>query len=519
MIEPQVLNQVKGVLAKLSTTFTFVVERNLDDEKTTSYCNFVEDVASCSKLITVQYREGKNFKLSIARNGKDTGISFSGIPNGHEFTSLLLALLNGDGQGRNLPDAALTRRIKALQGDMQLKTYVSLTCTNCPDVVQALNVMALLNPAISNETVDGALHQDEIEKLNIQAVPSVYINGDLLHVGRGTLGELLDEIEEHMGVAPQAPGTANQHAADLIVLGAGPAGVAAAIYAARKGQNVALVAQRIGGQVNDTSGIENVISVAKTTGPQLAADLATHLAEYNIAVFNNRRVAHVDLTGKLKRVETRGGETILAPKVIIATGAGWRRLGLPGEDKYIGHGIHFCPHCDGPFYKGKNVAVIGGGNSGAEAAIDLAGTCKHVTLVEFSDKLKADDVLQQKLQNMPNVDIITHCQTTGLTGDGSKLTGIDVRDLKSGNEQHMALDGVFVQIGLKPNSDLFKGKIEMTPHGEIVVDDRNHTSVHGVYAAGDVTTTPFKQIMIAMGEGAKAALSAFEDSLYQTQDE
>lgn len=350
-------------------------------------------------------------------------------------------------------------------------------------------------------------------------MPSVYINGDLLHVGRGTLGELLDEIEEHMGVASQAPGTANQHAADLIVLGAGPAGVAAAIYAARKGQDVALVAQRIGGQVNDTTGIENVISVAKTTGPQLAADLATHLAEYNIAVFNNRRVAHVDLTGKLKRVETRGGETILAPKVIIATGAGWRRLGLPGEDKYIGHGIHFCPHCDGPFYKGKNVAVIGGGNSGAEAAIDLAGTCKHVTLVEFSDKLKADDVLQQKLQNMPNVDIITHCQTTGLTGDGSKLTGIDVRDLKSGNEQHMALDGVFVQIGLKPNSDLFKGKIEMTPHGEIVVDDRNHTSVQGVYAAGDVTTTPFKQIMIAMGEGAKAALSAFEDSLYQTQDE
>ena len=259
--------------------------------------------------------------------------------------------------------------------------------------------------------------------------------------------------------------------------------------------------------------------MAKTTGTQLAADLATHLAEYNIAVFNNRRVVHVDLTGKLKRVETRGGETILAPKVIIATGAGWRRLGLPGEDKYIGHGIHFCPHCDGPFYKGKNVAVIGGGNSGAEAAIDLAGTCKHVTLVEFSDKLKADDVLQQKLQNMPNVDIITHCQTTGLTGDGSKLTGIDVRDLKSGNEKHMALDGVFVQIGLKPNSDLFKGKIEMTPHGEIVVDDRNHTSMQGVYAAGDVTTTPFKQIMIAMGEGAKAALSAFEDSLYQTQDE
>ncbi len=515
MIDPQVLNQVKGVLSNLGTAFTFVVECNLGDDKTVDCCRFVEDVASCNPLISVQYLEGKNFRFSVKRNGEDTGISFGGIPSGHEFTSLLLVLLNGDGRGRNLPDGALAQRIKALQGDIRLKTYVSLTCTNCPDVVQALNVMALLNPAISHETIDGAMYQDEIDRLNIQAVPSVYINGELLHVGRGTMGDLLEEIENYMGVDPAPANTAAAHTVDLIVLGAGPAGVAAAIYAARKGQKVALVAQRIGGQVNDTTGIENVISVTKTTGTQLAADLNAHLAEYNIGIFSNRRITHVDFTGKMKRVETRGGEIFLAPKTIIATGAGWRRLGLPGEDKYIGHGIHFCPHCDGPFYKGKNVAVIGGGNSGAEAAIDLAGTCKHVTVLEFSDKLKADEVLQKKLQNMANVDIFTHCQTTGLTGDGSKLTGIDVRDLKSGKERHMALDGVFVQIGLQPNSDVFKGMIEMTPRGEIVIDGRNHTSVQGVYAAGDVTTTPFKQIMIAMGEGAKAALSAFEDSMYQ----
>ena len=514
MLDQQVISQVKGVLGNLSTSFTFVVERSLACAKVKEFSSFVEDVASCSPRLSVEYRNGKDFRFSILRNGEPTGVSFRGIPSGHEFTSLLLVLLNGDGQGRNLPDAALLQRIKALKGDIRLTTYVSLTCTNCPDVVQALNIMALSNPSISHETVDGAICQDEVEKRNIQAVPAVYLGDELLHVGRGTLGGLLEELEDHLG-ADTTSGEKVEHSFDLLVLGGGPAGVAAAIYAARKGKNVAVVAQRIGGQVNDTTGIENIISVPLTTGSQLASDLATHLSKYPISVCNNRRITHVDFSGPVKRVETRGGETYLAPQVIIATGAGWRRLGLPDEDKYVGHGIHFCPHCDGPFYKGKNVAVIGGGNSGVEAAIDLVGICRHVTVFEFANKMKADDVLQQKLWSMPNVDIVMSSQTIGLTGDGTKLTGIDVRDLQTEKERHVALDGVFLQIGLQPNSDVFRGAVEMTPRGEIVVDNRNHTSVKGVYAAGDVSTTPFKQIMIAMGDGAKAALSAFEDSLYQ----
>ena len=516
MIDQQVIHQVKGVLANLSTPFTFVVERNPNDAKAADNSQFVEDVASCSPLLSVEYRDGNDFRFSVLHNGEPTGISFRGIPNGHEFTSLLLVLLNGDGQGRNLPDAALTQRIKALKGDIRLRTYVSLTCTNCPDVVQALNVMALLNPAISHETIDGAVCQDEVEQLNIQAVPAVYLGDELLHVGRGTLGGLLEELEDHLGVEAVSGGHSETHSADLLVLGGGPAGAAAAIYAARKGQRVALVAQRIGGQVNDTTGIENIISVPMTTGAQLASDLSTHLSKYPIGVYTNRRITAVDFTGPTKRVETRGGEAFTAPQVIIATGAGWRRLGLAEEEKYIGHGIHFCPHCDGPFYKGKDVAVIGGGNSGIEAAIDLAGICRHVTVFEFADKLKADGVLQQKLRGLPNVDIFLNSQTVGLQGDGTRLTGIEVRDLHSEEQRHVTLDGVFLQIGLKPNSEVFKGAVEQTPRGEIVVDDRNRTSAKGVYAAGDVTTTPFKQIMIAMGEGAKAALAAFEDRLYQS---
>ena len=516
MIDQQVIHQVKGVLANLSTPFTFIVERNPNDAKAADNSQFVEDVASCSPLLSVEYRDGNDFRFSVLHNGEPTGISFRGIPNGHEFTSLLLVLLNGDGQGRNLPDAALTQRIKALKGDIRLRTYVSLTCTNCPDVVQALNVMALLNPAISHETIDGAVCQDEVEQLNIQAVPAVYLGDELLHVGRGTLGGLLEELEDHLGVEAASGEHAETRSADLLVLGGGPAGVAAAIYAARKGQQVALVAQRIGGQVNDTTGIENIISVPTTTGAQLASDLSAHLGKYPIDVYTNRRITAVDFTGDVKRVETRGGEAFTAPQVIIATGAGWRRLGLAEEEKYIGHGIHFCPHCDGPFYKGKDVAVIGGGNSGIEAAIDLAGICRHVTVFEFADKLKADDVLQQKLRGLPNVDIFLNSQTVGLQGDGTRLTGIDVRDLHSEEQRHVTLDGVFLQIGLKPNSEVFKGAVEQTPRGEIVVDDRNRTSAKGVYAAGDVTTTPFKQIMIAMGEGAKAALAAFEDRLYQS---
>ena len=516
MLEAQAIHQVRGVLGRLGSSFTLRVERDRGSRDHARFCEFVEDVASTCPLIHVDYRDGVVFRLSILKDGHDLGIAFRGIPNGHEFTSLLLALLNADGTGRNPPAESLTRRIQAIEADINLKTYVSLTCTNCPDVVQALNVMALLNPHITSEMVDGGLCQEEMARLGIQAVPTVYANGELLHIGRGDLGTLLEKIEERFAsAAPKAAEPTERHY-DLTVLGGGPAGAAAAIYAARKGLSVAVVAQRIGGQVNDTTGIENVISVAKTTGRQLAADLAAHLEAYPIDVFTNRRIVGVDFAGGVKHVEVKGGETFLSPHVIIATGAGWRRLGLEGEEQLVGHGVHFCPHCDGPFYKGRRVAVIGGGNSGVEAAIDLARICSHVTLYEFGQAMKADEVLQQKLRSLPNVDIHLQSQTTALSSSDGKLTGIDVRNLATGEVAHEELDGVFVQIALQPNSSVFKEALELNSRGEIIIDSRNHTSAAGVYAAGDVTTVPFKQIMIAMGEGAKAALSAFEDSLYDS---
>lgn len=513
MLDSNILEQVKGVFASLSSDITLSVTRNSNDENSAEFSSFLEDFASTSDKIKTVYKEGEQFSFSILRNGEETGISFRGIPNGHEFTSLLLAVLNTDGQGKNLPDEAIAARIKSLKGEIRLQTYVSLTCTNCPDVVQALNVMALINPNISNEMVDGGLCQDEIQRLNIQGVPSVYVNGEPLHTGRGDLGILLQELEDKVGTDHDENAVQTVREYDVIVLGGGPAGASSAIYSARKGLRVAIVAERIGGQVNDTTGIENLISVTKTTGTQLAADLRTHINDYSIDVFDNRKVVSTNLKEAVKTVSVRGGETFTAPAVVIATGASWRRLGLPDEEKYIGHGEHFCPHCDGPFYKGKDVAVIGGGNSGIEAAINLAGICRHVTVLEFADAMRADEVLQQKVASLPNVEVFLSTQTTALLGDGQKLSGIRVKDRTNGEEREIALDGVFVQIGLSPNSDAFKDQVEVTPRNEIIVDATNRTSLSGVYAAGDVTTVPYKQITIAMGEGAKAALSAFDDRI------
>ena len=513
MLDSNILEQVKGVFASLSSDITLSVTRNSNDENSAEFSSFLEDFASTSDKIKTVYKEGEQFSFSILRNGEETGISFRGIPNGHEFTSLLLAVLNTDGQGKNLPDEAIAARIKSLKGEIRLQTYVSLTCTNCPDVVQALNVMALINPNISNEMVDGGLCQDEIQRLNIQGVPSVYVNGEPLHTGRGDLGILLQELEDKVGTDHDENAVQTVREYDVIVLGGGPAGASSAIYSARKGLRVAIVAERIGGQVNDTTGIENLISVTKTTGTQLAADLRTHINDCSIDVFDNRKVVSTNLKEAVKTVSVRGGETFTAPAVVIATGASWRRLGLPDEEKYIGHGEHFCPHCDGPFYKGKDVAVIGGGNSGIEAAIDLAGICRHVTVLEFADAMRADEVLQQKVASLPNVEVFLSTQTTALLGDGQKLSGIRVKDRINDEEREIALDGVFVQIGLSPNSDAFKDQVEVTPRNEIVIDATNRTNLSGVYAAGDVTTVPYKQITIAMGEGAKAALSAFDDRI------
>lgn len=513
MLDTSILEQVKGVFASLQSNIVFRVERNSDYEHAAEYTDFINEVASCSDKLSAEFVDGQDFRFNLRRNGEDTGIRFRGVPGGHEFTSLLLAVLNADAQGKNLPDAAIAARVKALKGEVRLQTYVSLTCTNCPDVVQALNAMSLLNPNVSNETIDGALYQQEVADLNIQGVPSVYVNGELLHVGRGDLGTLLGELEDLVGTEHDAEAARVERDYDVVVLGGGPAGAAAAIYSARKGLRVAIVAERIGGQVNDTTAIENIVSVPRTDGTSLAADLRAHIAEYPVDICDNRRVVGVELQGKVKEVSVRGGEVFRAPAVVIATGAGWRRLGLPDEAKYIGHGIHFCPHCDGPFYKGKRVAVIGGGNSGVEAAIDLAGVCSHVTLLEYGEALRADGVLQDKVRSLANVDVRTMSQTTALHGDGQQLTGITVKNRTADTEQQEEFDGIFVQIGLSPNTDVLRDQLELTARHEIPVDAFNRTSIPGVYAAGDATTVPYKQIMIAMGEGAKAALSAFDDRI------
>ena len=361
--------------------------------------------------------------------------------------------------------------------------------------------------------IDGALFQDEAERLNIQAVPSVYANGELLHIGKSDLGELLAKLEDKFGSEETECVQAVERVYDVVVIGGGPAGSSAAIYSARKGLKVAVVAGRIGGQVKDTVGIENLISVSQTTGAQLADDLRSHIGRYPIDIFENRKLDHVDFNEKEKRIYVKGGEVFVTPAVIIATGAGWRKLNVDDEAKYMGKGVHFCPHCDGPFYKEKRVAVVGGGNSGIEAAIDLAGICSHVTVLEFADSLRADTVLQDKAASMPNIEIFKSSQTTQVLGDGNHVTAIRVKDRNTEEEREIAVDGIFVQIGLAPNTDSFRDALPLNQRREIEVDAGCRTAVPGVYAAGDCTSVPYKQIVIAMGEGAKAALSAFDDRI------
>ena len=515
MLEKDIISQVSGVFSNLKSNFTFSLTFNKDKAKAAELREFLSDFASCSPLLSVEETSVDDDKLEFAiiRNGENTGIVFRGIPGGHEFTSLLLAVLNAEGIGKNLPDEAITARIKAISGSINLRTYMSLSCTNCPDVVQALNVITLLNPAVTHEVIDGELWQNEVNDLGIQGVPTVFADGEQLHVGRGDLGTLLQKLEDKYGAESSTAIEPVEREFDVVVIGGGPSGSAAAIYSARKGLNVAVVAGRIGGQVKDTVGIENLISVPHTTGERLAGDLKSHLGHYPIQIFENRTVDGVELTSKVKRIMVKGGEVFTAPAVIIATGAGWRRMGVEGETEYIGRGVAFCPHCDGPFYKGRHVAVIGGGNSGIEAAIDLAGICSKVTVLEFADELRADTVLQDKARSLDNVEIYTSRQTTRVIGDGKKVTAIEVKNRLTDEITTLPLDGIFVQIGLSANSHPFKGKLELTDRKEINIDSFCRTSLPGVYAAGDVTSVPYKQIIIAMGEGAKAALSAFDDKV------
>ena len=515
MLETSILDQVRSVFQHLEARYIFHITYNPEHEQAQEFIGFLNNVASCSEKLSCLLTETDNpgLEFTLLKEGVETGIKFRGIPSGHEFTSLLLAVLNADGKGKNLPDEAISRRIKALQGPVRLQTYVSLTCTNCPDVVQALNIITLLNPQITHEMVDGALYQEEVDALKIQGVPSVYANGKLLHVGRGSLGELLQKLEQTFGSAPQTDETPIQREFDVLVLGGGPAGASAAIYSARKGLRVAIVDERIGGQVKETVDIENLISVPQTTGTELANALRTHIEHYPIEIFEERKIEKVELQGREKSISVIGGEVFTAPAVIISTGASWRKLNVEGEAEYIGRGVAFCPHCDGPFYQGKHVAVIGGGNSGIEAAIDLAGICKKVTIFEFADTLKADQVLQEKARNLPNVEIFTSSQTTKVDGNGENVTSIRIKDRLTGEERDYPLDGIFVQIGLAANSAPFRDSLETTPAGEIKIDTFCRTTLRGVYAAGDVSNVPYKLIVIAMGEGAKAALSAFDDRI------
>lgn len=512
MLDTALKDQLNSIFADLEANYTLDIHVDPEHESRQELLELLDDVSNCSEKITCKITNGKNLGFHILKNGTDTGIKFRGIPNGHEFTSLLLAILNSDGKGKNLPDSNLQKRIQRLQGPIQIKTYVSLTCTNCPDVVQALNIISIFNPQIEHVMIDGALHQEEVDKLKIQAVPSVFVNDRLIHVGRGELGELLNKLEELYGTTDILP-EPTEHQYDVIVIGGGPAGSSAAIYSARKGLKVAVIAERIGGQVKETVGIENLISVPVTTGNKLANDLLTHMQQYPIGIFEHRKLEKIEIEGKQKIISTKGNEKFRAPAVIIATGASWRKLNVPGETDHIGKGVAFCPHCDGPFYKGRHVAVVGGGNSGIEAAIDLAGICSKVTVLEFLDELKADNVLQEKAKSLPNVEIFRSSQTMEVIGNGEKITGIRVKDRKTEQERIIELDGVFVQIGLAANSEIFKGIVDTNRVGEIIIDEHCRTNVPGIYAAGDVSTVPYKQIIISMGEGAKAALSAFEDRI------
>lgn len=520
MLDNNLKTQLKDLLERINQPIELVA--NLDDQpKSVEMRELLTEIAEVSTNVSLVEQYDPNERtpsFSVGRRGGPAGgIRFAGIPMGHEFSSLVLALLQTGGHPPKIDNDEI-ERIKSLQGSFNFETYISLSCHNCPEVVQALNLMAVLNPNICHTMIDGALFQDEVDKNNIMAVPSVFLNGKSFGQGRMELHEILAKVDT--GTAERDAVKLSAKASfDVLVIGGGPAGTAAAIYSARKGIATGIVAERFGGQIMDTLTIENFISVKETEGPKLAAALEEHARSYDIDIMNLQRVTTLipaTTPGGLAEVKLSNGATLKSRTVILATGARWRELNVPGEHEYRGRGVAYCPHCDGPLFKGKHVAVVGGGNSGVEAAIDLAGIVGRVTLLEFDDKLRADSVLQTKLRSLPNVTVITQAQTTAIEGDGQRVTGLHYTDRASNETQQLALEGVFVQIGLLPNTDWLKGTIELSRYGEIVVDPRCQTSATGIFAAGDATTVPYKQIIIAMGEGSKAALSAFEHLIRTT---
>lgn len=508
MLDAAMKAQLKAYLEKLQRPIELVA--SLDESaKSQEMLGLLEDIQSLSTKVSLRKDGAAEYRPSftVGAAGDTARITFAGIPMGHEFTSLVLALLQSGGHPPKV-DAATIEQIKALDSKLHFEIFVSLSCHNCPDVVQAMNLMAVLNPNITSVMLDGALFQAEVDKRKVMAVPTMFLNGEHFGQGRMTIEEILAKVDT--GASERNAKALSEKAPyDVLVIGGGPSGSSAAIYSARKGIRTGVVAERFGGQVLDTLAIENFISVKETEGPKLAMALEQHVKDYDVDIMNLQRVAKL-IPGDLIEVQLESGASLKSKSVILATGARWREMNVPGEKEYRGKGVAYCPHCDGPLFKGKRVAVIGGGNSGVEAAIDLAGIVSHVTLLEFGESMRADAVLQKKLRSLSNVTVITQAQTTQVIGDGEKVVGIEYKDRESGELFTITLEGIFVQIGLLPNTDWLKGTVALTDRGEIEIDSRGQTSVAGVFAAGDCTTSPYKQIIISMGSGATASLGAFD---------
>jgi len=504
-------NQLQDYMARLVSPIKLLA--NVDASASSQeMLGMLEEVTSLSEKITLNKEIDVSKRIpsfEVNREIDATGITFAGIPSGHEFTSFVLALLQAGGHPLKL-DAEKIEQIKNIQGKFHFETYISLSCHNCPDVVQALNAMSIINPNISHTMIDGALFQKEVEDKQIMAVPTIFLNGEPFGQGRMELDEIVNKIDSSASLK-EAEKISKKETYDILIVGGGPAGASAAIYSARKGIRTGIVSERFGGQVMDTLGIENFISVKATEGPKLVTALEEHVKEYEVDIMNLQRAKSIQKNDEnaLFEVELENGGKLKSKSVIVATGARWRELNVPGEKEFKGKGVAYCPHCDGPLFKGKHVAVIGGGNSGVEAAIDLANIVGHVTLFEFAGELKADDILQKRLYSLSNVDVILNAQTLEVLGS-DKVNSMIYLDRKTNEKKTIALEGIFIQIGLLPNTDFVKNTVDLSKFGEIIIDSHGQSSLPGLFAAGDVTTVPYKQIIIAMGEGAKASLGAFD---------
>ena len=510
MLDETLKTQLKTYLEKVVRPIEIVASLDDSDKSREMEALLGELVLLSDRITLVQRRDADAHTPSFALNspGQDIHLRFAGLPMGHEFTSLVLALLQVGGHPSKTAQDVI-EQIRGLEGDYRFETYFSLSCQNCPDVVQALNLMAVLNPRIQHVAIDGALFPEEVEARQVMSVPTIYLNGEVFGQGRMGVEEIVARLDT--GASQRDAGKLAAKAPyEVLIIGGGPAGAAAAIYAARKGIRTGIVAERFGGQVLDTMSIENFISVPETDGPKMVAQLEQHVRQYDVDIMNLQRAEKLSTRDGMVEIELANGATLTGRSVILSTGARWRQMNVPGENEYRNKGVAYCPHCDGPLFKGKRVAVIGGGNSGVEAAIDLAGIVSHVTLIEFDHQMRADAVLQRKLHSLSNVTVITSAMTTEVTGDGQKVNGLVYQDRGTKTVHTLALEGIFVQIGLLPNTEWLEGTVALSPRGEIIVDERGQTSMPGVFAAGDVTTVPYKQIVIAMGEGAKAALSAFD---------